>query len=122
MGFLDSVRSFLDKQEDKIERQQVLEAAAEEATPQRLQESTLSKAKRVAGKKARRLGLDQETFDNVKDTVSGTGQSLQDLDQGGRSDLPTGDPEFAQNTNDAGGEDLFAQDNDELFSNDDLNL
>jgi len=43
MGFLDSVRNFLDKQEDKIERQQVLEAAAEEATPERLQESTLSK-------------------------------------------------------------------------------
>jgi len=122
MGFLDSVRSFLDKQQDKIERQQVLEAAAEEATPQRLQESTLSKAKRVAGKKAEQLGLDQETFDNVKDTVSGAGQSLRDLDQGGGSDLPTGDPEFAQNTNDDGGEDLFAQDNDELFSNDDLNL
>jgi len=121
MGFLDSVRNFLDKQEDKIERQQVLEAAADDATPERLQESTLSKAKRVAGKKARQLGLDQETFDNVKEGVSGAGQSLQDLDQGG-SDLPTGDPEFAQNTNDAGGDDLFAQDNDDLFSNDDLNL
>jgi len=120
MGFLDSVRNFLDKQEDKIERQQVLEAAAEDATPERLRESTLSKAKRVAGKKAEQLGFDQETFDNVKDTVSGAGQSLRDIDQGGGSDLPTGDPEFAQNN--GGEDDLFAQDNDELFSNDDLNL
>ena len=121
MGFLDSVRNFLDKQEDKIERQEVLEAAAEDATPERLQESTLSKAKRVAGKKAEQLGFDQETFDNVKESVSGAGQSLRDLDQGGGSDLPTGDPEFAQNTS-GGEDDLLAQDNDELFSNDDLNL
>lgn len=121
MGFLDSVRGFLDKQEDKIERQQVLEAAAREATPQRLQESTFQKAKRVAGKKAEQLGFDQDTLDNVKDTVGGAGRSLQELDQGGGSDLPTGDPEFAQNTT-GGDDELFGQDNDELFSNDDLDL